>query len=223
MATRARGDRLTGEETAHPAHGLVEPVESLAEPRSEVDAVGPVLVLEPGAADAQPGATAADMVHGDGGLGREAGVAERVGADHAMSPRSIRLVWAAHAARSVQPSKMGCSGSPTMAWEVVPGPQAVEPDVVGESRRLAQLDPGSLLGPEQGADADGMVSALAGRLGHARSIACLSVARKPVRVRATSIPSWSRTTARRPGPGAWSGRAPKLMQRAARPWRSVAP
>ena len=46
---------LAVEQAAHEHHRLVEPVEPLAGARAEVDAVGVVLTLEPGAADAEDG------------------------------------------------------------------------------------------------------------------------------------------------------------------------
>ena len=48
----------------------------------EVDAEGVVLALEPGAADAEHGPAARDVVERRGELGGEPGVAERVGPDH---------------------------------------------------------------------------------------------------------------------------------------------
>ena len=93
---------------------LVEPVEPLAEAGPEVDPERLVLALEPGAADAEDGPAARDVVEGRRELGRQPRVAERVGADHQPEPDPARDRRRAPAS-TVQPSKIGCSHGPKIA------------------------------------------------------------------------------------------------------------
>jgi len=71
-------------------HGFPEPVESLPETRSEVDAEGSMFQLEPRAADPEGRPAAADVVDGRHGLRDEARVAERVRADEESEPDPVR-------------------------------------------------------------------------------------------------------------------------------------
>ena len=75
------GDALAVEQAPDQRHGLAEPVEPLAEPAPELEAERVVLPFEPAAADAEDRPPAADVVERRGQLGREPGVAERVGGD----------------------------------------------------------------------------------------------------------------------------------------------
>ena len=75
-------DPLAVEQPADQHDRLVQPAETLAEARPEVDAEGLVLALEPGATDAEHRAAAGDVVERRRELGRQPGVAERVGPDH---------------------------------------------------------------------------------------------------------------------------------------------
>ena len=61
---------------------LVQPVEPLADAGGEVDAVGVVLALEPGAADPEHCAPARDVIERDRELRGQTRVAHGVGADH---------------------------------------------------------------------------------------------------------------------------------------------
>ena len=82
-------DQLAVEQPAHQHHGLVEPVEPLAEAAAEVDPVGVVLALEPGAAEPEDRAAARQVVERRRELRRQARVAERVGGDHQPERRPL--------------------------------------------------------------------------------------------------------------------------------------
>ena len=145
VTIRGRGDRLTSQERGDAGHRLVEPVQALAEAGPEIDAVGGVLVLEPGATEAQPGPTAADVIDGHGRLGGQAGVAEGVGTDHEAELDAF--------------GRRGPGGQECPALEdrlqrvahdgveVVPRPQAVDADRVGKPGDLSKVFPIGLLGP----------------------------------------------------------------------------
>ena len=64
--------RPTVEDAAHRSDRFVEPVEALAKPAPELDAVGLVLELHPRPADPEDGAAAADVIEGRRRLCHEA-------------------------------------------------------------------------------------------------------------------------------------------------------
>ena len=74
----------------HQVHGLVEPVQTVADARAEVDAERGVLGLEPGAADPEHGPPAGQVVEGRDLLDHQRRVAERVGPDHQPEGRALR-------------------------------------------------------------------------------------------------------------------------------------
>src|SRR5439155_105425 len=90
-AARDRGPLIAVEQVSHGADGFIEPVEPLAEAGSELDPVGQVLGLHPGAADAQDRPAVARVVEGRGDLGDEARIAERGRPDEQPESRLLRL------------------------------------------------------------------------------------------------------------------------------------
>ena len=72
-------DRLTVQQPPDQPHRLVQAVEPFAEPAPKVDAEGFMLALEPAAADAQDGATVAQVIKGRREFRGHARWPERVG------------------------------------------------------------------------------------------------------------------------------------------------
>ena len=135
-ALRAR-HLLTAQEGGDRGHGLVEPIEPIAEAAAEVDPVGRVLVLEPGAAEPEPGSAAGDVVDRDRRLGGQAGVTEGVGADHEPEVRTL-----GHRGPGSQQGRALEDVLVRVAHdrvEVVPGPERVQPGGVGGAGGVAQL------------------------------------------------------------------------------------
>src|SRR3970282_1372248 len=89
-------DALTVEQATDEANRLVEPVQSLAEARAEVEPKGVVLPLDPAPAEAEDRPSVAHVVQGGGQLRRQAGVAEGVGTDQQAE---------AHVARQRRPRR----------------------------------------------------------------------------------------------------------------------
>ncbi len=145
-------DELPVQQPAQEHRGLVEAVQPLAEPGPEVDAERLVLALEPGAAEAEDGAPAGEMVERRGELRREARVAERVGRDHQAQrgpARDLRPAREDGPALEDRPLPR-----PDDRVEVVPGPEARGARSLGAHGRVADGRPGVGLGPEQEPDLD---------------------------------------------------------------------
>ena len=146
-AIRGRGDRLPVEHAAHRGDRLVEPVEALAEPAPELEAVGLVLELHPGAADPQDGPAAADVVEGRGRLRDDTGIPERVGAHEKPEPsllgrhRPGRQHRPALEDRLVRVTEDGV--------EVVPRPEVGVSEPIDSLGRVELLLPGCGLAEQQ--------------------------------------------------------------------------
>src|SRR4029079_2794380 len=76
-----RGHALAVEQAPDDRRGLVEPADTLTGTLAEREAVGAVLTLEPGRAQAEDRASAADVVQRRGELRGDGGRMEGVGAD----------------------------------------------------------------------------------------------------------------------------------------------
>ena len=126
--------------------GLRQPVESLAEAAPEVDAERLVLELEPGTADACDGPAAADVVDGRDALGGEPGIPERVGTDEEPQSRAFRRLGDRGERRV--PLEDGLVRITEDGVDVVPGPQVVEPELVGPHRRIEEARPVAGLTPQ---------------------------------------------------------------------------
>ena len=143
-------EALAVEQAAHDLDGLVQPVETLAHGRPEVDPEGLVLPREPGPADPEDRPPAGHVVQRRRELGRVTGVAEGVRPDHQphAHPRGPRRDRA-HREPALQDRLLP---RPEDRVQVVPGPDGVPagflggdccPDESGPVRRLAPE-----LGPE---------------------------------------------------------------------------
>ena len=92
VVVAAGGSRpLPVEHAADDGQRLGQPAQPLRRPVAVFDAEGRVLRLEPGRADAEVGAPAADVVQRGDHLGHQRRVAERVGADHQPDAGALRL------------------------------------------------------------------------------------------------------------------------------------
>ena len=130
---------LPVEQAAHQHHRLVEPVEAPAGGLAERDPERVVLALEPRAADAQDRAAARDVVEGRGELGR---VARGCGTcwPRPSGRGGPAVVSGASPARTIQPSKIGCSHGPKIArrWSHV----QIESQPASSAARAASRKPG---------------------------------------------------------------------------------
>ena len=147
VAARRRGHVPAVEQRPHRGDRLVQPVEPLAEPRAEVDAVRLVLELHPRAADAEDRPAAADVVERRGGLGHDARVAERVGADEQAEPRALGGHRPRRERRPALEDRLVRVAEDRV--QVVPGPEVVVAESIDALRRLELLGPGRALAPEQ--------------------------------------------------------------------------
>ena len=113
-AARLRRDRATIEQRSHRGDRLVQPRQALAGAPPELDAMGDVLVFEPRPADAEDGpppemwSSVVMLFTTRPGLRKVLAPTIR--------PSLIRSVAIAHAPRVVYASKIGCCGSPKIAW-----------------------------------------------------------------------------------------------------------
>ncbi len=143
-------DRLPVEQPPDDPDRLIEPVEPLAEAGPEVDPVGLVLALEPGAPDAQHGPSVADVVEGGGELGGQAWVPEGVRPDHQAEPYPAGQ---GGPGRQAQPALEDRLTPGTLDGEqVVPRPEAVPAGGLGGEG--GRPDPGPVAGlrPELGTE-----------------------------------------------------------------------
>ena len=119
-----------------------------------LDAERIVLALEPGGTDARVGLpTVADVVEGDGELGREARVAERVGADHQAERGVLRHALPTPPA-VVQPSRIGLLPRPDDGHEVIQVQRKSKAVPVGADDGVAERRPRVGLRPELGPELD---------------------------------------------------------------------
>ena len=147
------GDPLAVQQAAQQHDRLVEPVEPLAEARSpRLEAERIVLPLEPGAADPQDRPTLRDVIEGRRELGGQPRVAEGVRADHQAERRPDGHRRQRTEGRPALEDR--ALPRPDDRVEVVPGPQAVEPDAVGPLGGVTDRRPRIGLRPEQRSDAD---------------------------------------------------------------------
>ncbi len=137
---------LPVEQAAQQHHRLIEPIQTLPETGPEIDAERIVLALEPGAADAQDGATARDVVQRRGELGGVTRVAERVGPDH--QPEADTLGDRTETREDHPALERGLFPRPEDREQVVPGPDRIPAHVVGRDGRVAKPGPVGLLGPD---------------------------------------------------------------------------
>jgi len=132
------------EHAAHQLHGLIQPVEALAEARTEVDAHGLVLGLEPGAADTQDRASCAHVVERSDHLHDQSGVAEGVGADHQAEghlPGDSGPAGERHVALEDGSARVADDGI-----QVIPRPERVVPQVVHRLAEPLERGPVGVLG-----------------------------------------------------------------------------
>ena len=137
---------LAVEQPAHEHDRLVQPVEPLAVPGEEVDAVGVVLALEPRATDAEDGPPARQVVERRGQLGRVARVAERVRADHEPEPDARRDRGEARQDAPALEDRL--LPRPEDGHQVIPCPDGVPARLLGGEGRIAEARPVGLLRPE---------------------------------------------------------------------------
>ncbi len=145
------GHALAVEQPADEPDGLAQAVEPLAEPAPEVDPEGVVLALEPAAAEAEDGATAAQVVHGRGQLGGEPRVAERVRRDQEADPRPARDRRDRGQGRPAL--QLAVAPVALVGEQVIVEPEVVEPGRLGADHGVAQLRPPGPLDPERRAEA----------------------------------------------------------------------
>ena len=139
----------------HPAHDrqrLAEPAQPLREAVTELDAVGLVLGLEPGATDAEDRPAAGDVVERRRHLGGERRFAERVGADHQADPDPLGGLGPGGQRQPALEDR--AVGAPDDRIEVVPRPQRVEAEAIGASSGFEETRPVGVLVPAQGAKSD---------------------------------------------------------------------
>ena len=137
---------LAVEQPAHEHDRLVEPVEPLARAAEELDAEAVVLALEPGAADAEHGPAARDVVERRGELGGQPRVAERVRADHQPEPDPRR--HGAEPGQHAPALEDRLLPRPEDGHQVVPRPDRVPARRLGGEGRIAEARPVGLLRPE---------------------------------------------------------------------------
>ena len=125
-------EALPVEQPAEQHDRLVEAIEALPESRPEVDAEGVVLPLEPGAADAEDGAAIRDVVEGRGELRGQAGVPERVRADHQPEAEAPRHGREGGEGRPALEDRL--LGRPEDRQQVIPRPDGVPAEVVDPDR-----------------------------------------------------------------------------------------
>ncbi len=152
VAARRACDLAAVEQGPDRAHGLVEPVQPLAEPVAEVDPERCVLELEPRAADAEDRPPAADVVDRDRRLHGQARVAERVRPDEQPEGDSLGGLG--------QRSESGVALVDRLVRvaedrvDVVPGPQVVVAERLGAAAGLKERRPVAGLAPEVDPDLD---------------------------------------------------------------------
>ena len=149
VAARLRRERPAIEDGAHRADRFVEPVETLAEARPEVDAVGLVLQVHPRAADAQDRPALADVVERGGRLRGQAGVAEGVGADEQAQAGLLGRHRPGGEARPAFDD--GLIWVAEDGVEVVPRPEMVVAKAINALGGIEHLGPGGGLAPQQDA------------------------------------------------------------------------
>ena len=147
MAARLGGDGLTVEQAPHRADRFVEPVEPLAEPRPEVDAVGRGLGLHPCPADTEDRPAVADVVERRGGLRDEPRVPERVGADEQAEAGLLGLAGIGVEQRPTLEDRLVRVAEDRI--QVIPGPQVRVAQAIDPLRGIEELGPGRRLLPEQ--------------------------------------------------------------------------
>ena len=140
VAARLGGDGLTIEHAPHRADRFIEPVEPLAEPRPELDAVGVVLGLHPCPADTEDRPAVADVVERRGGLGDETWVPERVGADEQAEAGRLRLAGLGVEQRPALEDRLIWVAEDRI--QVIPGPQVRIAQAIDPLRGIKELRPG---------------------------------------------------------------------------------
>ena len=147
-----RSDDLAIQESADRPGGLVEPGEALADRRSEVDAVGEVLVPEPGRAKPGDRPAVADVVECRHGLGDEPGIAERVRPDEEAEVDLLRCGGPRSEHRVALEDRLEPLADDGV--KVIPGPEMVVAESVHSLRGVEHLRPGGGLTGEHGAEAE---------------------------------------------------------------------
>src|SRR4029079_805437 len=125
--------------------GLVEAVEPFAD-GGEVDAIGVVLALEPGATDAKDRPALREVVERRRDLGEVAGIAERVGPDH--EPEADPAGEGSEPRQDAPPLEDRLLPRPEDGQEVIPRPDRVPARVLGGESRVAEARPVGPLRPE---------------------------------------------------------------------------
>ena len=143
------GGPLPVEHAAHDRQRLAQPAQPFREATPEGDAVGDVLLLEPGTADAQDRPTAGDVVESGGHLRGQGRLPERVCSDHQPDPHMLRRL---RPGRQRQPAFQDRPiGAADDGVEVVPRPERVIAQLVRPLASLEQERPRRVLVPAQGA------------------------------------------------------------------------
>ena len=142
-------DRSAVEHAPDGADQFVEPVESLAEPRPEFDAVGLVLQLVPRTTDPEDRSPVAGVIERCHGLRNEAGIPERVRADEEPEPDLLGLAGPSVEQRPALED--GLVRITEDRVQVVPGPQVGVAETIDSLRRIEHLGVGRGLAPEQDA------------------------------------------------------------------------
>ncbi len=150
VAIRRAGHGAAVEQRAHGGRRLVHPVQALADPAAELDAVGLVLRVEPGAADAQDRPPVAQVVQRGGQLGRQPRVAERVGADQQAKPHALGGLGPRGEAHPSLEDRLQWVAEDRV--QVVPRPQVVVAELVHPSRGVLVRRPVGGLVPQQHAE-----------------------------------------------------------------------
>jgi hypothetical protein len=155
---RRAGHRLAAEQAGHRVERLAQPVQALAEARSEIQAEGRVLELEPRTPEAQDRPPATDVVNRRDRLGYESRVAERVGADEQSERDAFgRLRDGSECRVTLEDRLVGVAED---GEEVIPGPERVEPERLGALRGGQERGPVAGLAPQVGTQFDVRHSAL---------------------------------------------------------------
>src|SRR5919198_1237448 len=152
IAGPARGGLPGGKHLFQEVDGLVEPVQPLTEARTELDPVGLVLALEPGATNTEDRPAVAHVIERRDDLRGESRVAEGVRADHQSERRARgdrRPAGEDHVALKDRPTPIA------LDWvEVVPRPERVVAELVGAASGVHQGAPVGVLAPRQDASLD---------------------------------------------------------------------
>ncbi len=140
-------DPLPVEQPPDQADRLVEPVEPLAEPRTEIDPERVVLALEPAATEPEDEAPVREMVDGRRELRGQARVPERVRADEQAEPDALGQDGERRERRPAL--ELGVRRVALVRQQVVVHPEAVPAGALDGQARVAERRPVGAVDPER--------------------------------------------------------------------------